>query len=131
MSEKVASPQPTDVRLKALLFWLRVAWLAAVGICLTQYFTVELVGNRQNANWGSIFLAVVLVTVVYLLLKVVARHASASARKWLSLLVALATGLLVIYTALLGLFAAWAYNPLQYVLLVLFTVAAWRVAKWS
>lgn len=130
MSETVASPQRINERLRAVLFWLRVAWLAAVGICLTQYFTVGLVGNRRSGNWDAIFLAIILITAAYLLLNELARRASASARKWLSLFVALATGLLVIFTGLLGLFAAWAYNPIQYALLVLFTVAVWRVAKW-
>jgi hypothetical protein len=130
MPQTTVSPQSHEARLKAVLLWLRVAWLAAVGICVTQYFTVELVGNRRSVNWGIIFLAVMLVTVAYLVFNAAARSASISTRSWLSILAALATGLLVILTGLLGLFAAWAYNPIQYALLVLFTGAVWRVAKW-
>ena len=128
--ESAPQPPPTDVRLKAALFWLRVAWLAAVGICITQHFTVNITNNREYADWGIIFVVVIMVTATYFLLNAVVRNASVATRKWLSLAAALATALLVVFTALLGLFAAWAYNPLQYAALVLFNVASWRFAKW-
>lgn len=126
----VVDHSPTDdQRRKKVRFWLVVAWLLAVGVILTTYYSSDLDGDRLEMKWDGIPTIVALTTVFYFLLFYVVGIASPAARNLVRFFSMVIVIFLIPAVAVLGLLGHVMYNPPQFLLMVVFTFAMFRVAR--
>lgn len=118
-----------DPRQKVVIRWLTILWILALGICASHYFTRDITNHRQSTDLGPIFIGMLLASAIYLVLLLLATLAWERAGRVIILVAALVGAVFALpFVGLLGLFAAWAYNPVQYLLMVLLAYSIVHIA---
>jgi Na+(H+)/acetate symporter ActP len=118
-----------DPRQKAVIRWLTILWVAALGICVSHYFTVDITNHRQSVDWAPIFIGMLLATGIYLGLFLAAKLIWERGGRVIILLAALVGSVFIVpFVGLIGLLAAWAYNLVQYLLMVLLAYCVVHIA---
>jgi hypothetical protein len=108
-----------DPRQALVVRWLTIMWLAAVAFCLSDYWSVDITNHRKDANWREIWLGIGMATGIYVVLMGLSIFAWSAGRVIVLLAAVAASLFLVPLAGLMGLFAAWAYNLVGYLLVVL------------
>jgi len=116
-------------RQRAVVFWLTILWLAALGFFVTSIYEVDSGGARKAAHWREIGVACLLATGIYLGTLVMTLWRWPAYRQLLlifSLAGTLCLGFLVIA---FGLLFIWIWNTSQYLCLLLGAFAVFRVLR--
>jgi hypothetical protein len=120
---------PAERQQKAVVRSLTLTWLVAIAYSLACHHTRDLTGGTVTAPWHEIAVMIGLATAIYLPLLVLAIFAWRVGRVLIIIASFSAGTFLVAAVGLMGLFAAWAYDLTQYLLLVVLTCCVLLVAR--
>jgi hypothetical protein len=114
---------------RSALRWLTVVWALAVIFLLLIRFTVDMSGTRKDVDSRELILFITFATVIYIAAALLAAYLWRFTRWILLVAAAIACGLLIPFSFLMTVYAGWAYNLWQYVVLIVGTYAMYRVAR--